>query len=69
LVSGSDAISKRLQYKFDELARKWFVAGNKWIGKQIMMEVWRIRNESTTEDAASLSWLDILKDWEISGYS
>jgi hypothetical protein len=69
LVSGSDAISKRLQYKFDELARKWFVAGNKWIGKQIMMEVWRIRNESTTEDAASISWLDVIKDWEISGYS
>lgn len=69
-ISGSNAISSELQYRFDELARKWFVAGNKWIGKQIMMEVWRVGNELSNNSRSGdvVSWLDLIKDWEVSGF-
>lgn len=69
-ISGSDAVNTDLQYRYDELARKWFVAGNKWIGKQIMFEVWRVRNLShDNSEIEENSWLDIIKDWEISGFN
>lgn len=69
-ISGSDAKSPQLRYRFDEVARKTFVAANKWIGKQIMMEVWRADNEADdNEDFSENSWLDMIKDWEISGFN
>lgn len=70
LMSGSDATTSELQYRYDELGRKWFVAGNKWIGKQVMMEVWRSRVEAEkNENTENISWLDLIKDWEISGFN
>lgn len=67
-ISGSDAVSTQLQYRFDELARKWFVAGNKWLGKQVVMEVWR-SNSREVSNNDKVSWLDVLKDWEVSGFN
>lgn len=70
MISGSDATTPQLQHRFDELGRKWFVAGNKWIGKQVMMEVWRSREEAEkNENQENISWLDLVKDWEISGFN
>lgn len=72
LISGSEATTPALQTRFDELGRKWFVAGNKWIGKQVMMEVWRSRSEAEKNDQGNLehtSWLDLVKTWEISGFN
>lgn len=72
-IVGSDAIDITLQKRFDELGRTWFVAGHKWIGKQVMMEIWRGRNEEINnyddDDEKENSWLDMIKGWEISGYN
>ena len=72
-ISGSDAIAPELRHRFDEVARKMFVAGNKWIGKQIMMEIWRTENmaenDGNSEISGGNSWLDVLKDWEVSGFN
>lgn len=70
-ITGSDAIDPGLQRRFDELGRTWFVAGHKWIGKQVMMELWRERNEAEAydDDEKENSWLDMIKGWEISGYN
>lgn len=72
-ISGSDAISSQLRYRFDEVARKTFVAGNKWIGKQIMMEIWKnaeeAENHNSYESTGRNSWLDMIKDWEVSGFN
>lgn len=68
-ISGSDAIAPELRHRFDEVARKMFVAGNKWIGKQIMMEIWRTENDGNSEICGGNSWLDVLKDWEVSGFN
>lgn len=73
-IVGSDAIDVKLQKRFDELGRTWFVAGHKWIGKQVMMEIWRGRNEQENDDdddddEKENSWLDMIKGWEISGYN
>lgn len=70
MISGSDATTPHLQHRFDEMGRKWFVAGNKWIGKQVMMEVWRNREEAENNELQeTISWLDLVKDWEISGFN
>jgi hypothetical protein len=73
-ISGSDATNSEHQFRFDELARKWFVAGNKWIGKQVMMEVWKTNNSNNRDSNVEhfgdkISWLDVIKDWEISGFN
>lgn len=70
-ISGSDAISPKLRYRYDELARKTFIAGNKWVGKQIMMEVWKSNtSEQSLDDIAfETSWLDMIKDWKVSGFN
>lgn len=59
-ISGSDAIGTKLQQRFDDLAKTWFVAGNKWIGKQILLDIWK-QGEG--------SWLDMIKSWEVSGFN
>lgn len=67
---GSDAIDPSVQQRFDELGRTWFVAGHKWIGKQIMMEIWRSRNDEQEQyEEKEISWIDMIKGWEISGYN
>ncbi|VEU23285.1 DEKNAAC104405 [Brettanomyces naardenensis] len=65
-LCGSDAVSRGLQGRYDELGRVWFDAGDKWIGKQMMMEVWRGRNEGG--EGREASWLDMIKGWEMSGF-
>lgn len=67
-IAGSDALSPSLQHRYDELARKWYVAGNKWIGKQIMLQIWKTVGENGASCEGN-SWLDIIKSWEISGYN
>lgn len=71
-ISGSDALAPELRHRFDDVARKMFVAGNKWIGKQIMMEIWETDNSSENDgnsESGGNSWLDVLKDWDVSGFN
>lgn len=71
-ICGSDATSSQLQYRFDELTRKWFVAGNKWIGKQIILEIWKTNKHLNSDDNErndTISWLDVIKEWEVSGFN
>ncbi|QPG74994.1 hypothetical protein FOA43_002334 [Brettanomyces nanus] len=80
-ICGSDAVSHSLQSKYDNLGRIWSGVGDKWIGKQMVMEIWRGRNygisideqmEESDRDASEedkeTSWLDMIKGWEMSGF-
>lgn len=43
-LCGSDAISRSLQSKYDSIGGIWFSSWEKWIGKQMILEIWRGRN-------------------------
>lgn len=49
-ISGSDALTIDLQQRVDTLGRVWYTSGDKWIGKQIMFEIWRGRNGETIKN-------------------
>ncbi|GMF06628.1 unnamed protein product [Ambrosiozyma monospora] len=76
-----NALSINTQTRFENLLKSWVNDGDKWIGKQMMMEIWRGRNygvnvngngevgdEFDDKDKAA-SWLDMIKGWEVSGFN
>ncbi|KAG7927854.1 hypothetical protein KL925_002212 [Ogataea polymorpha] len=66
-LSGSDALDEELQTRYDILGRTAFDAGDRWIGKQALFEIWRGRN-SNDDELRVASWLDLVKYWHIGGY-
>ncbi|KAH3668276.1 hypothetical protein OGAPHI_002030 [Ogataea philodendri] len=66
-VAGSDAMDPELQQRYDVLGKSFFDAGEKWIGKQALFEIWRGRN-SSDDELRDASWLDLVKYWHIGGY-
>ncbi|CDK30065.1 unnamed protein product [Kuraishia capsulata CBS 1993] len=61
-ICGCDAIGPSVQQRYLALFERW--RSTKWIGKQIMLEVWRSRSESDEEK----SWIDVIKDWKFTTY-
>lgn len=57
-ISSSDAIEASLQELFVQLSPHF--VGSNWVSKQIILEVWRKRQEGSHE----VCWLDIVKQWD-----
>lgn len=49
-LCGSDAVNRDIQRRYDSLGSWWFNSGSKWIGRQMMLEIWRGRNYGMSVD-------------------
>ncbi|EIF46360.1 zinc-finger transcription factor of the zn -cys binuclear cluster domain involved in the [Brettanomyces bruxellensis AWRI1499] len=49
-LCGSDAVNIDIQRRYDSLGSWWFNSGSKWIGRQMMLEIWRGRNYGMSVD-------------------
>ena len=49
-LCGSDAVNIDVQRRYDRLGSWWFNSGSKWIGRQMMLEIWRGRNYGMSVD-------------------
>lgn len=49
-LCGSDAVNIDIQRRYDSLGSCWFNSGSKWIGRQMMLEIWRGRNYGMSVD-------------------